>query len=359
MQPSHCLGLIEKLERFGSVNSGVASNRRHLATVFAVVGTIIVSTGPVSASFAVFDVPGADWTEAASINSSGAVAGYANYWPQTPFIRTPDGAIVEFSVPGTPSASANAINDNGSVAGWGCDVGDVCEGFLRRSDGETETFNPDPSVIVTVLGINNKDEVLGWSQSHTFIREPDGTYTNISIHVGRRPGTTLGSGLNDKSAVTGRVYRRLRHQEPKYAPLGFLFEHDGTVTTFEGPNSSSWTTPCCINKKGWITGTYTDPTTGKSLGLIRAPDGTMTSFDIPGGTDIVVTGMNERGLIVGSATEESRSRGFVRHLSGKIVSFDAQDDGGNTYPYAINSNGEIAGGYIDAAGRIHGFVGTP
>jgi hypothetical protein len=328
-----------------------------LAATLVAVAVICLPTGA-SASFVIFDVPGAEWTAAASMNGSAEVAGYADFSPQFPFIREPDGTVIEFSVPGTPSAAALAINDEGSVAGWGC-AGTACEAFLRMSDGEIVTFNPNPSYVPFVRGINNKDQVLASSYPSSFVRNADGSFTNIDIQIPKRCGVTQGNGINDKSAVVGFVYRHIHRKGPKCLALGFLYESDGTVTTFGGPNSAISTSPCCINSKGWIAGNYDDPIAGKPLGFIRAPDGTMTSFDVPNGTGIAVWAMNDKGLIVGWASESSRVRGFLRHLNGKVRYFDAQIDDTATYPLAINSHGEVAGSFVDAAGKTHGFIGTP
>jgi hypothetical protein len=335
----------------------ISSARNKLAAALVAVAVLCLPTGA-SASFVIFDLPGAEWTAAASINSSAEVAGYADSSPQLPFIREPDGTITEFSVPGTPSAAALAVNDYGSVAGWGC-AGTACEAFLRMSDGEIVTFNPNPSYIPDVRAINNKDQVLASSYPGSFVRNPDGSFTDIDIQLPKRCGPTQGNDINDKGAVVGFVARHVHRIGPKCQPLGFLYERDGTVTTFAGPNSAISTSPWCINNKGWIAGNYDDPIAGKPLGFIRAPDGMMTSFDVPNETRMMVWAMNDKGLILGWATENSRVRGFLRHRNGKVRSFDVQTDDSATYPFAINSQGEVVGSFVDAAGKIHAFIGTP
>jgi hypothetical protein len=51
--------------------------------------------------------------------------------------------------------------------------------------------------------------------------------------------------------------------------------------------------------------------------------------------------------------------GFMRDAGGGFTTFDITGDTGGTYPQAINTKGEVAGGYRDASDTLHGFVGTP
>lgn len=338
------------------MGGGLLRQFRHAAAL--VTAAVISLSASASASFVVFDAPGVEWTTGASINGSGEIAGYADNSPQIPFIREPDGSFIEFSVPGAPNVGAIGINDSGDVTGWGC-TGTDCEAFLRMADGEIATFNPNPSYAAFVRGINNKDQILGWSGTYTFVRDSDGSFTDIDIQVPKRCGPTQGNDINDKGAVVGFVSRHIHRIGPKCQPLGFLRERDGTVTTFEGPNGSIATRPCCINNRGWIAGSYDDPIAGKPLGFIRAPDGAMTSFDVPNGTGLTVWAMNDKGLILGWATENSKVRGFLRHVNGRVQYFDAQIDATSTYPFGISSHGMITGVFTDPAGKAHGFVGSP
>jgi hypothetical protein len=55
--------------------------------------------------------------------------------------------------------------------------------------------------------------------------------------------------------------------------------------------------PESINPAGAITGWYFDAT--RSHGFLRAPDGTITSFDPPGSTGTVATAINPSGVVTG------------------------------------------------------------
>ncbi|HEX3651323.1 MAG TPA: hypothetical protein VHU18_00710 [Rhizomicrobium sp.] len=336
---------------------------RKLIVMLIALGAASAPATSAFGSFTLFDVPGADYTSALSINSSGVVVGFAGYNPETPFVRTPDGAITEIPVPGVSTALAVSVNDEGAVARWGCDG--TCVDFIRTPDGSLITFNPDPNLAASVQNLNEKEAVLGNSQTYpTFVRQPDGSFSYIAIDLGKGTQATTGTFINDKGVVTGYVERIVRHvpgtaasPKRKLAAFGFARDRKGGVTIFQGPNSSLWTLPGRINNKGRIAGNYIDPATGKGLGFLRLPDGSLTTIDIGDGP--VVEAINDSGVIVGRTTNDGRSRGFIRHPNGKISYFDAQEGRSFTTPTSINNDGEIAGDCVDPDGVQHGFIGTP
>src|SRR5947209_4024983 len=86
------------------------------------------------ASGADITVPNATATFAVSINSTGEIAGYANFASGTSspqgFLRRPDGALLLFSAPGARETVPEDINDSGQVAGYFVDRALVDHGFL-------------------------------------------------------------------------------------------------------------------------------------------------------------------------------------------------------------------------------------
>src|SRR2546422_37705 len=93
---------------------------------------------------------------------------------------------------------------------------------------------------------------------------------------------TIPVSVNQTGATTG-VY-----SDARGASHGFLRAPDGTITTFDVPGAgtgvSQGTCAQSINDSGAITGWYVDPkgTNGAIHGFLRAPDGTITTFDVPG-----------------------------------------------------------------------------
>jgi hypothetical protein len=98
------------------------------------------------------------------------------------------------------------------------------------------------------------------------------------------------------------------------------------------------------------------------------PGYTFTSFDAPGaGTSelegTVGLGINASGTITGVYSNAMGvTHGFIRAADGTFTTFDAPDAGSTspgiegTMPFAVDSNGDVTGTYIDANHAYHGFV---
>ena len=147
---------------------------------------------------------------------------------------------------------------------------------------------------------------------------------------------------------------------------------DGTFTTFDAPNAGTGPgqgtfvfTGFCLNPAGAIAATSVDAS-DVSHGILRAPDGTMTTFDAPGaGTGpfqgTFTLGINTTGTITGYYVDAANvNHAFVRASDGTITTFDVP--GAGTGPFqgtsaqAINAPGAVTGEYVDASDVNHGFV---
>jgi len=283
-----------------------------------------------------FDVPSAatgpgQGTSATVINPAGVIAGHfrdAN-GARHGFLRAPDGTFTLFDAPGAGTeffqgTRAYSINPAGAVAGWYTDASNVAHGYLRAPDGNITTFDaPGAGGAGTgrlpgtsAYNINPAGVIAGIYTDvnyvfHSFVRTPDGTITTFDV-----PGASTSSGLGT-----------------------FAAEFDG------------------INPAGAITGNYTDAS-GVSHGYVRAPDGAITVFDVPGaGTG----GINPAGSIVGGYMDASGvNHGFVRAAGGTFSVFDVPGagtgPGQGTSGGNINTPGDVDGIYVDATGVSHGFV---
>jgi hypothetical protein len=89
--------------------------------------------------------------------------------------------------------------------------------------------------------------------------------------------------------------------------------------------------------------------------------GQYTTIDDPNGLNSVVTGINDRGQIVGSYGDSSGAvHGFL--LShGQYTTIDDPNAFSSTFVHGINDSGQIVGVYDDARGFgfSHGFTATP
>ncbi|HWY15711.1 MAG TPA: hypothetical protein VNX86_11295 [Rhizomicrobium sp.] len=154
---------------------------------------------------------------------------------------------------------------------------------------------------------------------------------------------TLPSGVNDKGVVAGTYLGSDDHDH------GFLRAPDGTITSFDAGQSGN-TAVAAINTNGTVTGSFGDG------GFLRLPDGAITTFAVAGAQATVPAGINDKGAIVGSWYKfDGGYGGFLRTAGGKLKTFSVPG-ATDTYAVAINGNGVIAGDYVDAKAVPHGFV---
>jgi len=154
---------------------------------------------------------------------------------------------------------------------------------------------------------------------------------------------------------------------------GFLRAKEGSITTFDVPGAIG-TVAWSINPAGAIAGFYLDASVVLH-GFLRAPDGSITTFDAPdagtgfgqGTVMATVDGLNPEGATslayvnTGSIFSGTAViHGAVRAADGTITEFDVPGagtgPGQGTNPGGINAAATITGSYIDASGVLHGFL---
>jgi hypothetical protein len=200
------------------------------------------------------------------------------------------------------------------------------------------------SALPLMLTAGSNEEDLNFSDMPLVHRQP----TLITFDVPGATGT-FPMGINPAGVITGYYL-----PAGSFEPHGFLRAPDGTITTLDLPGAVGGTTPSGINPAGTITGTYCDEVT--CHGFLRAPDGTITTFDVPGSGYTAPVGINPSGTITGDYCDLSFTvcHSFVRSPDGSFTSFD---------PFfiinlsgIINPKGTITGYYPDAVFLFHGFV---
>jgi hypothetical protein len=231
--------------------------------------------------------------------------------------------------------------------------------------------NPEGLILGTYLDANNV--------YHGYLRAPDGTGTSFDPPgAGTVPGSYQGtypanlSGINPEGASVGE------YVDMNYLVHGYLRAPNGSFTEFNDPNAGTGadtgqgTLSLGINPAGEISGTYIDASY-VFHGYMRAPDGTITDYDVPGagtgayqGTNACWFipcwgGINPAGTVTGFYVDASNVyHGFLRSRDGKIVTFDAPGAGTGawqgTQPMTINPEGAITGYYTDADNVVHGFL---
>jgi len=177
----------------------------------------------------------------------------------------------------------------------------------------------------------------------------------------------LPTGINPAGAITGTYI--VGSGYPNILNHGFVRAPDGTITTFDAPGAGTGpfqgTTAGVsgfggppINPAGVITGHYVD-SGGVLHGFLRARDGTFTTVDAPGainGTGFLCCITPSDAVAGASFDANFVGHGFVRANDGTFTTFDAPGDVNGTTPSGINPAGVITGSYADANFMLHGFV---
>jgi hypothetical protein len=186
-------------------------------------------------------------------------------------------------------------------------------------------------------------------------------------------GSILGlapGGMGARAAMIKRTLKCL--QATGQVPTTGAPATGGSFVTFDPPGST-WTVPSGITPDGTITGSYCD-TAACALqfgfvgahGFLRDKNGGLTTFDPPGSTQTLPTSVTPSGEIVGAYCDQAgcaRQHGFVRARDGTFTTFDAPGVSSIEAPIynpggpppGINPAGAIAGTYVDASGE-HGFL---
>ena len=297
-----------------------------------------------------FDPPGSTCTSAEAVNRSQTVAGYYFDGSYHGFARTPDGTLSEFDPQGSIQTFASSIDSKGVITG-SFDYSDgQTHGFLRSPRGKITVFDP-PESITTAPASISKGTIAGTYYLSNglilgFVRARAGTFAVFDV-----PNwyATFPYAVNAKGETTGDAWDGDTIFQP------FVRTADGMITTFDiGTNAFS----LGINDKGVIVGYYSDD--NAQHGFLRAPDGTITSFDPPGCTDTSALSIDAKGDVTGYCSSGGAVVGFLRSASGEFTLFNPPGSAG-TQPAGIARIGAgtaIAGSYSDGGGVCHGFLRT-
>lgn len=282
----------------------------------------------------------------------------------------PPGPIVEFDVPAAGASAGQgtnpyAIGFDTTTVGYYEDDNNLAHSFLRRPDGQIETFDPPGAVISVGWSVNLEGAITGIAGDaqgarHGYVRSPHGKFTLFDAPGG---GTGPGQGtralnINLWGAIAGQV------QDSQDVHHGFLRSRDGRFTTFDAPGAGTtagtgtFTNAISgLNLDGAISG-YILNAAGEIHGYLRDPDGHLTTYDPPGFPQSEPASINAFGVVTGIAFDANgMEHGYVRSANGKeFVMFDVPGAGINTEPNNINDFGEVVGDYIDATGTYHAFI---
>jgi probable HAF family extracellular repeat protein len=190
-------------------------------------------------------------------------------------------------------------------------------------------------------GINSSGQIVGvYDDPSRGLRQPfllsGGSYTTLI------PARAVATGINDAGQIVLTIPATIEGN-PNFA---FLLS-GGTLTSLDMPGSTS-TGVSGINNRGQIVGI------SSLLGSFLLSGGTYTPIGVPGAMATLVAGINDSGQIVGQYMANGVGHGFV--LSGS--SYTTLDVPGAIYTFAtgINNSGQIVGRYGTPDHINHGFL---
>jgi len=330
------------------------------------------------------DVPPGDQTQPVAISNSGWITGgYRGADGRNHcFLRSPGASYSNCEPPGVGAVASFAwsINAAGQIAGVYKDAGNVYHGFVRNGDGTfvapldapgagtgsdqgTIGYDINPAAEVAGQSIDGNGVYHSWVWNNGNFTVFDAPGAGTESGQGTQPSTV--DGLNPMGVLAGNTL------DDGNAFHGYLRAADGTITVFDVPGAGTGefqgTEPGGINQAGTIEGAYVDDN-GVSHGFLRAANGNITTYDVPGGGTGPGQGtqngnINALGEITSAYIDANNvSHGFVREPNGTITRFDAPGagtaGGQGTFPYCNNASGQVTGWYVDNLGTLHGFLRT-
>jgi len=180
-------------------------------------------------------------------------------------------------------------------------------------------------------------------------------FTCVAFQASARVYTTVdfpGANATEAFAINSNGDIVGAYRDSALREHGFLL-HGGVFTTLDFPGAYN-TEPTGINVKGDIVGTYFPSPSATPVHGFLWHNGTFTTIDAPGSTGTFARGTNDLGDIVGS----SSGGGFLLH-DGTFTNLDVPFPGrgglASTYPWGINSQGDVVGSYIPAQDAV-GFL---
>ena len=255
----------------------------------------------VAATWTTIDFPGADETQAVSINKNGDIVGFYTKGGITHGFLLKGGVYSSVDVPGATQTVAKGINDSGLIAGFY--TKQYVDGIGFIFDGTNFTDVAIPGYLITAIyGIDNAGDVVGYYGNggsnpdfHGF-KWNNGTFKTLEIGY---IGETIISGINNHGYMVG------------FNPWSydtFVRKPDGSIEVIPFSN------PCCgilggLNDSQALVGYYVDP----SLSAFRVNALTLKliALKYPGATYTYANGINNAGETVGSYSIGGIHHGFL------------------------------------------------
>src|SRR5258708_16843490 len=274
-----------------SLNSSLRSSRVVRLAILAIVSGFLALAPAVSAgqssSIITFDGPGAgtgsgQGTGVNGMNSKGTIVGTVTNSSNKAygFLRQTNGKQTKVIYPGARSTIVSGINDSGTIVG--INSGRHDQVFLRTADGKFTSFVPsntqflDGYPFIDNLGNGAGTIITTYDFFECYVRTSDGT---ITLFAG-----PLGLDCEVTGIVNGTVTGFYGAPTGYYA--GYLRAPDGTFTVFL---ANFQVASVYLNRSGTAAGAFYIPSGGGSTeGFLRATDGVLDYFTVPGSVPLNV-----------------------------------------------------------------------
>ena len=263
------------------------------------------------------------------------------------------------TVPGSQpfTTVVSGINDGGEICGSFQDPGGVTHGFVRSAGNKTyRTIDAPDSTFTNIEAINNKGEVVGLSLSGNrtslFLLDTDGNFSMINL-PGIQANSIAGLGLNDDRTLTG-FYR----SSGRF--LSFVCASGGQSCAAVAVPDSTETAARAINQSGQIVGSFTSGGTGHAF--LRSAEGTYTAIDPPETVfSSTATAISSDGRVAGQYYGLTGLHNYIRSSDGQTSTSidDPSVSPGNSYVTGINNRGMIVGYSTPSFDHYQGFIAAP
>ena len=270
-----------------------------------------------------------------------------------------EGTMRELPLPGSMASEATGINDVGQIVGVIEKSDATRRGFVYSTIDDVLSVDPVGSSATIPQAINNRGHVTG----SLFPFPPDSIQPMRAYltdgHNGRDLGTlsggsiSVGLGINDRDEVVGWSgladghYRAFAYRDGALKDLGGLGG---------GSSQALW-----INANGQIVGTADAP--GGIAHAFLYGDGRMQDIGgLPGFAFSCAFGINASGQVVGGADQGATVGHAWLWADGSMVDLNERVQANSGWVLmearAINDPGEIAGNGM-IGGQRHAFLLTP
>jgi hypothetical protein len=295
-----------------------------------------------AATYVSIDIPNVDVFPHA-VSKSGVVAGtaYSRGGTYVGFVRKLDGTMETVSVPGSVDTEIYDINDNGQIVGNYLMPGNKIHGYLRSPDGTMVTIDPLGSTWATACCINSRGTMVGTSSVGDFMRTKNGKYTIFQ-------GMAYFCGINDAGGAAGF----------DGSQLGFVRAPDGTITQFDLPLTAQMTVlPSCLDAQGNTVGTYANDV--GTHGFVRKTDGSIITVDVPGASDTYIASIDVHGTVIGTSySVPGGSKQFLYEADGSVQMLHIPWSPITYDTGHLRNRDHIVGSYLGADHVEHGYLRT-